>query len=107
MGALYFGRAVFEPLAFALFIIALSAPMLQWLQPKVGKMLVLMLTVCTVISVVLIFFTMVFWGVGQVAAWVIANIGLLETVYRTFMADIEDLGFPLDILLPSNLEPRW
>jgi len=107
VAALYFGRAVFEPLAFALFIIALAAPMMSALQRHIGKGLALIATVAVVVAVILVFFAIVFWGVGQVAGWVIANVGRFEIVYREFMANIDELGFPLDVLLPASLEPRW
>jgi AI-2 transport protein TqsA len=107
IAALYFGRAVFEPLAFALFIIALAAPMMLALQKHIGKGFALVATVIFVVVVILTFFAIVFWGVGQVAGWVLANVGRFETVYREFMSDIDELGFPLAVLLPSSLEPRW
>lgn len=105
--ALYLGRAVFEPLAFALFIIALSAPMMTRMQKHVGKGVALVVTMTVVVAVVLLFFAIIFWGVGQVTAWVVANIMRFEAVYREFMADLGNRGFPLDVLLPSSLEPRW
>ena len=107
MVALYFGRAVFEPLAFALFIIALSAPMMRRLQPRLGKGVAVVLTISAVVAVVFLFFTIIFWGVGQVATWVLGNIGRFEDVYRTTLADIEEWGFPLSVILPTRLEPSW
>ncbi len=107
VAALYFGRAVFEPLAFSLFIVALAAPMMVGLQRRVGKGLALIATVVVVVAIVVVFFAIVFWGVGQVAAWVIGNVARFEAVYRNVLADIDNLGFPLDVLLPSSLEPRW
>ncbi len=105
--ALYFGRAVFEPLAFALFIIALSAPLMLWLQQRTGKALALILTVSLVIAVVLLFFSIIVWGVGQIASWVVANMGRFDAVYRSFETSMDQRGFPLDILIPTSFEARW
>lgn len=104
---LWFGRAVFEPLAFAFFIIALSAPLMSHLQPRIGKGPALVLTVVAAIAIVLLFFTVLLWGASQVAAWVVANIPRFEAAYRAALEGIENAGFPLDLLVPARLDPRW
>lgn len=105
--ALWFGRTVFEPLAFALFIIALSAPLMFRLQRHLGKGPALVLTVLVSIAVVLLFFAVLLWGASQVAAWVVANIPRFEAAYRGARLGIEQAGFPLDLLIPARLDPRW
>jgi predicted PurR-regulated permease PerM len=107
MVLLYFGRAVFEPLAFALFIIALSAPLMLRLKPVLGKGIALTLTVLVTIAIVFTFFAIVFWGVGQVAGWVLANMPRFEAAYLAITSEIDALGFPLDPLVPARLDPRW
>jgi predicted PurR-regulated permease PerM len=107
VAALWFGRAVFEPLAFALFIIALSAPLMQALQPRIGKGLALVVTVLVTIGIVLAFFSVVIWGVGQVAAWTVANLPRFEAVYRNVEAAMADRSLPIDLLMPNRFDPRW
>ena len=107
VAALYFGGAVFEPLAFAFFIIALAAPLMRRLQPLIGKGLALVVTVLVTITIVLVFFSIVFWGAGQVTMWVLANLGRFETLYVEFDAAMAQRGWPIDMLLPSNFDPRW
>jgi predicted PurR-regulated permease PerM len=105
--ALWFGRAVFEPLAFALFIIALSAPLLFRLQPHIGKIPALVLTVLVAIAVVLAFVAVLLWGATQVAGWVVANLPRFEQVYRDAIASLDAMGVPWELLAPVRFDPRW
>lgn len=107
VAALYFGAAVFEPLAFAFFIIALAAPLMFRLQPHIGKGLALIVAVLVTIAILLTFFTIVFWGAGQVTMWVLANLGRFEQVYAQFDAAMAARNWPLDVLLPASFDPRW
>lgn len=107
MALLYFGRAVFEPLVFALFIIALTAPFMQRLKPVIGKGLALVLTVLLTLLVLTIFFSIVFWGISQVAGWVMANLGRFDAVYREANAWLAERDMPMDVLLPAQFDPRW
>lgn len=105
--ALYLGRAVFEPLVFALFIIALTAPTMRQLQPRIGKGLALVATVAMTMLVLLVFFAIVFWGVAQVANWTIGNMARFQAVYAELMVAINSLEYPVDRLLPQQLNPAW
>lgn len=107
MVLLYFGAAVFEPLVFALFIIALTAPFMQRLQPTIGKGLALTFTVLLTLVVLITFFSIVFWGVSQIAGWVMANLGRFDAVYQSANAWLTERDMPLDILLPATFDPRW
>ncbi len=104
---LYFGAPVFEPLAFALFIIALTVPFQQRLQPVLGKGLALVATVLLTLFTLLLFFSAVFWGVGQVTQWVIGNIPRFEAVYRDLEAALADRNMPLELLVPARFDFRW
>jgi predicted PurR-regulated permease PerM len=104
---LWFGRPVFEPLAFSLFIILLTAPLMRALQPRIGKGLALVVTVLITIAVLLVFFMIVLWGVSQIAGWTFANLARFEAVYRDIDARLAARDMPLDLLLPSSFDPRW
>ncbi|MCG2840155.1 AI-2E family transporter [Sandaracinobacter sp. RS1-74] len=104
---LYFGRAVFEPLVFALFIIALTAPFMHKLRPVVGKGLAMLLTVALTLAVLFVFFSIVFWGISQVAGWVMANLGQFDAAYREVNLWLAKQDMPLDVLLPASFDPRW
>lgn len=107
MVLLYFGAPVFEPLVFALFIIALTARFMQRLQPIVGKGVALLATVLLTLVVLVLFFSMVMWGIGQVAGWVMANMGRFDAVYRQVNDFLASQDMPMEFLLPSSFEPRW
>ena len=107
MALLYFGRAVFEPLVFALFIIALTAPFMRRLQPVIGKGLALILTVVLTLLVLSVFFSIIFWGIAQVAGWVMSNLGRFDAVYREANAWLAARDMPMDLLLPAQFDPRW
>jgi predicted PurR-regulated permease PerM len=107
MAILHFGAAVFEPLAFALFIIALTAPFMARLQPVMGRGLAMVVTVCLTILVLFLFLSTVVWGVGQVAQWVLANLPRFEAVYRDLDASLAARNMPLEALVPNRFDPRW
>lgn len=105
--ALYLGRAVFEPLVFALFIIALTAPFMQRLQLRIGKGAALIVTVSMTILVLLIFFAIVMWGVVQVANWTVSNIARFQQVYAVLMETMAQQQFPLDRIIPRQMDASW
>jgi predicted PurR-regulated permease PerM len=107
MVLLYYGSAVFEPLVFALFIIALTAPFMLKLKPLIGKGLALVLTVLLTLVVLVTFFSIVFWGVSQVGGWVMGNLGRFDVAYQEANAWLAARDMPLDMLLPAHFDPRW
>lgn len=104
---LWFGAPVFEPLAFALFLIALTAPFLQRLRPTVGKGVALVATVLLTLATLLLFGMAVMWGVGRVTQWVIANLPRFEAAYRDLALALDSRNLPLDLLLPGRFDVRW
>ncbi|WP_374386708.1 AI-2E family transporter [Sandaracinobacter sp.] len=107
MVSLYFGAAVFEPLVFALFIIALTAPFMLRLQPIIGKGLAMAVTVLLTLAVLVIFFSVVGWGISQVVQWVVANLARFDAVYRQVDAWLSERNMPMELFLPSSFDPRW
>lgn len=105
--SLYLGRAVFEPLVFALFIIALTAPLMQRLQRHVGKGLALVATVSVTLLILIIFFSIILWGVAQIANWTVGNIARFQAVYATVMETMEQQQFPLDRIIPRQMQASW
>jgi predicted PurR-regulated permease PerM len=107
MALLWFGAPVFEPLAFALFIIALTAPFMQRLQPVVGKAVALVATLLLTLVTLVLFAIAVMWGVGQVTQWVIANLPRFEAVYRDLETALAGRDLAMDLLLPARFDVRW
>jgi predicted PurR-regulated permease PerM len=104
---LWFGRAVFEPLAFAIFIIVLTAPFMRRLQPTIGKGLALILTVLLTLAVLLAFFGILGWGISRVAQWTVANLGRFEAVWRELDAMLAASHMPLATMMLDRFDPRW
>lgn len=107
MALMWFGAPVFEPLAFALFLIALTAPFMQRLQPLVGKGAALVATLLLTLVTLLLFGLAVMWGVSQVTDWVIQNLPRFEAVYRDLQRAMAARDMPLDLLMPARFDVRW
>ena len=107
MAILYFGAAVFEPLVFSLFIIALTAPFMFRLRPIIGKGLAMIVTVLLTLAVLLIFFSVVGWGVTQIVQWVFANLARFDAVYRQAEEWLATRNMPMEMFLPASFDPRW
>jgi predicted PurR-regulated permease PerM len=105
--ALYLGRAVFEPLVFALFIIALTGPFMQRMQQRLGKGPALLITLALTLLVLFLFLVIVSFGVMQIANWVIANMPRFQQVYAEVKQQLADQQFPMDRIFPSQWEPGW
>jgi predicted PurR-regulated permease PerM len=104
---LHLGQAVFLPLAFSLFVIALSAPLFQKLRATIGHGLALILTVVVVMAVVALFVWVFSWAVGRIGGWVLANLPRVEDVYQTTRAFLDARGWELQQILPERFDARW
>ena len=103
---LYFGRAVFEPLVFAAFLIALSGPMMLRLSPRIGRIPALLVVLVLTIAVVLTFCGIIFWGVQRVTLWTIGHLPQFEASYRQLEAMLAENGIALSLMMPEQFNPR-
>jgi AI-2 transport protein TqsA len=104
---LHLAQAVVLPLAFSLFVIALSAPLFRALLARLGHAAALILTVVIAIGVVAIFVWIFSWAVGRIGGWVFANLPRVEDVYQTTRAFLEGRGWELQQILPERFDARW
>jgi predicted PurR-regulated permease PerM len=79
--ALYFARIVFEPIAFALFGMALVRPFQKTLEAAMPKPNALILTVVLTLFVFVVFASAIIWSVGDIAHWVFANVARFQALY--------------------------
>lgn len=107
VAALYWGAPVFEPLAFAFFIIALAAPLMHRLQPRIGKALAMIVTLMVTIAVILLFFYIILWGLTRVAGWTVGHLADFQLLYLDLSATLQAHGIAMQSLLPPRFEPRW
>lgn len=80
LAALFLTRSVMEPVAFALFVVALAAPLQGRLRQQMPGGLALLATVVVTLAVLAKLGLTIFWGVGEIGHWVVGNIGPLVVV---------------------------
>ena len=100
--ALYFGRIVFEPVAFMLFTMALVEPFQQAAQAKFGKPVALILTILLTLLVLSILIGAIVWSISDIIHWGLANVERFQSLYTRvtqwllekefFVGEIEGLG---------------
>lgn len=88
LGLLYLASPVFVPLAFAIFILALVAPLQAALRPRLGGVLAGTLTLIVTLVVALLFLSAAAWGFTLVAQWTMANALRLQRLFTVETADL-------------------
>lgn len=88
LGLLYLASPVFVPLAFAIFILALVAPLQAVLRPRMGAVLAATLTLVLTLAAALLFLSLAAWGFTLVAQWIIANAARLQRLFSMETADM-------------------
>ncbi len=107
IGLLYLASSVFVPLAFALLILALVAPLQRALRPRLGSVLASTLTLLITICVVMLFLYLAAWGFNLVAQWIIANAGRLQRLFSVETAELHPhLALVQDMFL-DNFNIYW
>ncbi|NJL07768.1 MAG: AI-2E family transporter [Methylacidiphilales bacterium] len=89
---LYLARVVIEPVAFALFGIALVWPALQALERRVPRPLALLLTILLAMVVIFAMASAIIWSVSDIVHWVLDNIGQFHLVYTQVTQWLESHG---------------
>jgi AI-2 transport protein TqsA len=103
VGALSLAQSVFAPLAFALFIIALVWPLQKRLQATMPRLLALAFTMAVTILVVIVFTSLVAWGVGRVGRYIISDAARLQAHYDSVAVWLEGHGIALTELWAEYL----
>jgi predicted PurR-regulated permease PerM len=79
--ALYFARTLLEPIAFALFGIALVWPFQKSAEAKLPKPAALALTIFLTVLVLAVFVLAIVWSIDDVVHWSLANIPRFQSLY--------------------------
>ncbi|ALM86820.1 permease [Bordetella sp. N] len=107
LGLLYLASSVFVPLAFALFILALVAPLRRVLRARVGSALASTLTLLITLSVVILFLYLAAWGFNLVAQWTMGNAARLQRLFTVEVASLHpQLSLVQDMFL-DNFNVYW
>jgi predicted PurR-regulated permease PerM len=105
--ALYFAGAVFAPVAFALFIIAIVWPFQRALQSRIPKLLALVVTVLGTLLVIAAIGSLAVWGVSRAGQWLIANSARFQEHYLEARDWLESHGFYAGDLLAQHFNVTW
>jgi AI-2 transport protein TqsA len=98
---------VFAPVALALFILALTWPLQRRLQTLMPRMLALAVSMVVLIVVAVAFGSLIAWGFGRVARWVIADAGRLQGVYDQVTAWLEGHGIAVAGVWSEHFNVGW
>jgi AI-2 transport protein TqsA len=105
--ALFFGSPIVEPVAFALFFIALVYPFQRVLQKKIPKTAALGVVLLITLVGVAAFLYAIAWGFGVVKEWAINNTAAIQNQYAAVIAWLEGHGLPLPEAMAVRLDSRW
>jgi AI-2 transport protein TqsA len=107
LGAMSIASSVFAPVAFGLFLIALLWPLQKWLQAWMPRLLALVASTLVLVAAFFAFASLVAWGFGRVARWVIANISRFQGLYDRMAAWLEEQGIAIASLWADHFNVGW
>ena len=105
--ALYLGRSILAPVAFAVFIVAVVWPVQKRLKSFMPTTLAMALTVAISALVVFSLASLVLWGFNRAAQWAIANAGRFHAHYQLVEAWLEGHGLYLASEFTHHFDSRW
>ncbi|WP_395666026.1 AI-2E family transporter [Methylocella sp.] len=103
LGAAYVAAGVIEPIAFALFAIAIVWPLQKALETKLPAGLALIVTVAVTLVVVVKLTSMVAWGGSQVGQWLTQNFDRFQTLYLSWARWLESK----DLYIAGTIADRF
>jgi len=105
--ALYFASAIFAPLAFALFILAIVWPLQEALEKQLPKGLALFVTLAVTVVVVLIFASMIAWALSAVGDWLLNNVQRFQALDVQATHWLEERGIFVAGVLAERFDVIW
>lgn len=90
--ALYLAHVVFEPIAFALFAMALVWPFQKALEARLPKAVALGITILLALLAILALAAAIVWSVDEVVYWTLANLARFESLYARWAEWLEGYG---------------
>ncbi|HEV2566525.1 MAG TPA: AI-2E family transporter [Microvirga sp.] len=92
LAALKVAGAVFAPVAFALFLIALLWPLQRWFEARVPRFAALAASIVVLVTAFIAFASLIAWGFGRVGRWIIANLGRFQAFYDRTASWLDEHG---------------
>jgi hypothetical protein len=90
--AFYFARVVLEPIAFALFGIALVWPLLKAMESRMPHAMALLVTILVALVGFLMFVSAIVWSLGDVIHWIFDYLGRFQSLYARITQWLEGRG---------------
>lgn len=106
-GALYVATSVFAPVVCAVFIIAIAWPLQARLQSHMPQLVALAIVVSVVVTVFLVFASLVMWGFSRVGWALVADSARFQALYDQFAAWLEGHGIVLAGIWAEHFNVRW
>lgn len=105
--ALYYGRVILAPVVFALFVIAVVWPLQAGLQARMPRLLALLVTVVVVAVVLTGLATLIGWGFGRAARWLLADTARFQAMYQEAAVWLEGHGFAVTGVFSDFFSVSW
>ncbi len=107
LAMLRFGQAIFVPLVFSLFIIALVSPLQIRLQRWIPQLLALLVSLAATIFVIVAVGSSVTWGLSKLGQWLFINAHRFQAVYVTWTDWLEGHGIAIAGPLADRFDVTW
>lgn len=107
VGALGIAQAVFAPLAFALFVVAIVWPLQRTLQVKLPKLLALAVCMTASIIVIASFAWVITWAFSRVGRYVVLDPERFQLLYNQIAGWLEGHGIVVASLWEEHFNIGW
>jgi AI-2 transport protein TqsA len=104
---LYFARAIFAPVTFSLFVIAIVWPFQSMLQARMPKLLALAITVLATLVIITVLASLIVWGFSRVGQWFIDNAPRFQSLYAQLTHWLDDHGVSIGNFITENYSVGW
>ena len=100
-------QSVIEPVVFAIFIIALIWPLQKALQSRAPKAVALLITVLVTLGIIIALSSIVAWGGGKVADWLIGNLTRVQAAFISSTKWLEEHDIFVLALVTEHFNTAW
>lgn len=100
-------RAVFAPLALAIFIIAVVWPLQHWLQKRMPRLLALAVTVLITVAVCVAFASLAVWGFSRVGRSLVADAARYQALFDLMVTWMDGHGVSVAGLWAEHFNVAW
>lgn len=107
LAALRVASSVFAPIVFALFIMALVWPLQSRLQARLPKLIALALVILATVVTFVAFASLVAWGFGRAARWLVNDAARLQSLYEQAVLWLEGHGVAVAEVWAEHFNMGW